>query len=292
MNWQIEKVDTLEAVQLGDDLLEKTSTISNILKSQKYEYLFAAKKEHQVIGIGVGWLNEFHPTAMYFRIYVSDQAQDGQKIADALFQQIKLATVQQDKWIWAGWESDESMRTFLIRNGFRLMRKTYMPTLQISDVQQYLINAEQADNCISLKELLNNPAMKQSFFTLLKETYTATHQVNPVKHYSLKEWENILLNDEPDLEHSLICQENQRIEGYIMMHRVDSRHYEVGWLGVSDSTEPTLLRGLLKRQLESLSEEGVETLELELDTTDWHAMKLFNFLDFENHKAWETYMFQ
>ncbi len=43
MKWQIEKVDTLEAVQLGDDLLEKTSTISNILKSRKYEHLFAAK---------------------------------------------------------------------------------------------------------------------------------------------------------------------------------------------------------------------------------------------------------
>lgn len=292
MNWQIEKIDTLKVEQLGDDLLEKTSAISNILKSRKYEHLFAAKNEHQVIGIGIGWLNEFHPTAMYFRIYVSGQAQDGQKIADALFQQIKLATVQQDKWIWAGWESDEWMRMFLIRNGFYLIRKTYMPTLQISDVQQHLINVEQAGNCISLKELLNNPAMKQSFFTLLKETYTATHQVNPVKHYSLKEWEDILLNDSPDLEHSLICHDHDQIEGYIMLHPVDSGLYEVGWLGVSENTEPTLLHGLLKRQLESLSEQRVETLELEVDTTDWHAMKLFNFLDFEKHKAWETYMFQ
>lgn len=292
MNWQIKKIDKLEADQLEQDLLEKMSDITHILHTQKYEHLFVARNEYHVVGIGVGWLNEFHPTAMYFRIFISERAQDADRMADAIFHQIKLETVHQDKWIWAGSESDETMSTFLIRNGFRLIRKTYMPTLQMNDIQKHFKNVEKADNYISLKELLNNPEMKQSFFTLLKETYTATHQVNPVNNYSLEEWEDILLNDAPDQEHSLISHDHHCIDGFIMMHPVDSRHYEVGWLGISESTEPTLLRRLLKKQLESLSEKGVATLALEVDTTDWHAVKLFSFIDVETGEAWQTYMLQ
>lgn len=96
-------------------------------------------------------------------------------MTDALFHQIKLATVHQDKWIWAGWEPDQHMGGFLERNSFQLMRKTNMPAIQITDIQKQLAHIEQADNYISLKETLNNPVLKESFFTLMKDTYTATH---------------------------------------------------------------------------------------------------------------------
>ena len=81
---------------------------------------------------------EDYPTALYFRIFIHDQAHDSNEMADALFSHIKRGTVQQDKWIWSGWESDQYMGEFLDRNGFGLMRKTYMLALNVADIEKYL----------------------------------------------------------------------------------------------------------------------------------------------------------
>ena len=293
MKWQIEKVESLEALQIEQKLVEKMAEVSGIVRNKRYEQLFVATEQQKVIGIGVSWLNGFHPTAVYFRIFIHDQAHDSNEMADALFSCIKKGTVQQDKWIWSGWEPDQRMGEFLDRNGFRLMRKTYMPTLKAADIEKHLAHLEQADNCFSLQDVLNHPTLKESFLSLLKETYTATHHINPVNTYSLGEWEDILLDDSPDTERSLIClhpTEPTRIDGYIMLHSVDGQCYEVGWVGVSEGVESGLLQRLFKKQLENLKEKGVEVLELEVDTTDWHAMELFDFLEFEKYDAWSTYL--
>ena len=293
MKWQIEKVESLEALQIEQKLVEKMAEVSGIVRNRRYEQLFVATEQQKVIGIGVCWLNEFHPTAVYFRIFIHDQVHNKNGVADALFGHIKKGTIQQDKWIWSGWESNQYRCEFLDRNGFQLMRKTCMPVLKVADIEKYLAPLELPDNCLSLHEVLNNLRLKESFLNLLKETYTATHQINPVSTYSLDDWEEILLEDSPDTEYSLVClhpSEPHRIDGYIMLHSINHQKYEVGWLGERDGAEPDLLQRLFKRQLESLKETGVEELELEVDTTDWHAMKLFDFLNFEEYDAWETYL--
>ncbi len=243
-----------------------TSGLEHALQKVPFQdEVFFAVREGEVSGIGVRWINSFHPTAKYVRL-----------IGDFPVAYLTHHIVPQDKVIYACWEDDQVIPV-LIEEGFQLFRKTYMKIFSIKCLLTQLEHVDVPSYVQSLQEVLNEEP--EIFFTILKINYEATHLANPVVALTWKEWQGHLLIDSPDLTLSAISK-----GGYILLHSISTTDYEIGWLGGTD------LQSLLKWQLTKLQQQGVKRIRIEADTTDWYAMALFSFFNFDKIKAWHAYM--
>ena len=73
---------------------------------------------------------------------------------------------------------------------------------------------------------------------------------------------------------------------YIFLHPISPDHYEVGWVGMNNSTN---LLPILKQQLIQLQRQGVKTVEFEIDTTNHMAWQFAALLQLEKKKSWNSY---
>ena len=144
-----------------------------------------------------------------------------------------------------------------------------------------------------MREVLNEPSLKQDFLQLLKATYEETHLVNASANLTIAEWEQFLTDEEPLVDESLVHVQvidgKKVVTAYILLHQLES--LEIGWIS---GQEDRLLKTMLNHQLLTLHKKGVSSIELEIDTTDPYAMKLFDFLKVESLpcEIWLTYAYE
>ncbi|MEC1177828.1 hypothetical protein P9B03_04975 [Metasolibacillus meyeri] len=115
----------------------------------------------------------------------------------------------------------------------------------------------------SLAQVLQD--QREAFLTERKRNYEETHLHNPAQNFSWQEWEEFLFDDEVDTALSGVLIEDEQITGYIMLHPVTVSHYEIGWIG---QTKQVDVQALLKQQLLALLNKGIQTVEIEVETTD------------------------
>lgn len=104
--------------------------------------------------------------------------------------------------------------------------------------------------------------LTEDLFRLLKHNYEQTHLANEAKDVSWELCREKLLNDNPDLDLSYIIVNDNQISDYMILHKTEDCHYDVGWMGKRRHVD--ILRGLLKKQLIDLEAEGIQTVELKL----------------------------
>ncbi len=276
--YEIKRVEQLGDYQVAPALLKQLDEVQWRLKKQKYNELVLAVNEQSVFGLALSWTNAFHPTAKYVRHY---------GVAPQLLDQLLEKVTPQNKVVYSCFEDETEQILLFEQKGFTLFRKTYMESIQIEALLVALTPAQLQENLRSLHEVLQNNEQRESLFKLLKFNYEQSHLLNEVADYTWQDWEGHLLGDEPDLDLSYVVVEENEVKGYIMIHKNSEDHYEVGWVGLSEGGD---LQGTLKRQLMAMQNRGAKTVGIEVDTTDHFAMQLFEFMDLEQIKSWNSYV--
>ncbi|MFL2060793.1 hypothetical protein ACEN4P_03490 [Marinilactibacillus psychrotolerans] len=167
---------------------------------------------------------------------------------------------------------------------------TYEPTLIVEDCLTHITELSHP-TALTYKEALSNPSLKIELLDLLKRNYINTHQVNPAANLTLSEWESLLLDGQPDWELSLVGLTNGSVSSYITIFSSDQASIEIGWMGLEEQKPASYseLKQLFKKQLELFRSKGVNTIEPEIDTTDYYACELFSFINVTELESFNTY---
>ncbi|QFF98949.1 hypothetical protein PB01_08950 [Psychrobacillus glaciei] len=252
-----------------------------ILKSKKLIFKQTAYIEGKLVGVIMAWKNDFHPYCTYFRL-LTNPFYSSWNIESLLLAKLGKQSLPLQTSIW---ESTTNLKQLYEANGFKEIRRTYMPVLKVDAVDLEIVN----DCSIKkLKELLINPTLKIKLLQFVRKTYEETHLDNPVADKSLEEWEKLLIEDVL-VEGSFIYLDKleQNVKAYSFLHESDQPNtLELGWCG---GVEFDFLHSLLLTQLHYAKEHNVEFLQGEFDTTSPYAMFSLSALPFAPSSAWVTY---
>jgi len=278
-NQTIQKIDTINDFKLDDTLKQKLAELEWRFQFNNFTELFAQISADTVTGIGMSWTSAFHPYAKYIDVIAKNAA-------DELMNHLLAGTATHDKIILSCWDYELEKIQLLKQFQFKLFRKTYMETYEISTLLEQLEQEQSTHTFIPLLEILNEPTLEQNLFQLLKSNYEQTHLDNPVKDVSWQTWKEILVDDTPDFHLSFVAVKENNVTAYIFLHPISTDHYEIGWVGMKN---PTNLLPILKQQLIELQRQGVKTVEFEIDTTNHMAWQFAALLQLEQKKSWNSY---
>lgn len=287
----IKNVTNFNHIKIHPSLKDKLKTVQSILQSEKYHELFIAEKDGNTIALALSWLNSFHPSAKYIRFFAVED-QDQNVYIHKLLTPLLESTASQDKWIYSCYSSEIDNIAIMEEKGFQLFRRTFEETIGVTWMLQHLDSLAIDKKITSLKEVMSDLKKKQQFLTKIKLDYEQTHADNPAGDFTLAEWEEILKNDCPDENRSSVLFKGDKVAAYIMLHAGDTEnHYEIGWVGLDEINQDIfLLKQLLFNQLQSLKDNGVQTIEIEVDSTNPVAMRLFDFLELNKQESWNSYI--
>ncbi|TFD94431.1 hypothetical protein [Jeotgalibacillus sp. R-1-5s-1] len=287
----IERIEAICISHFSSNLKKKVEGFLWLLKRKRFHQIYGVIKENEINAIAFTWQNEFHPQAEKISMF-ADETIGPETIKELIGKLIHHTPDTTADHFVCSVLSDESMIIDTLKeNQFQLMRKTYMPNWEVSVLLEKLEALNTVTHGVySLNKILKDEQHKLSFIKMLKSDYTQSHLVSPVAERSLEEWEALLLDGEPDLHNSLVYIENDVIRGYILLHPVSDRHYEIGWIGSFEKDIPMeVLRGIFKEQLIRLRDKGIQTVEAEVDSTDLLAYELFSFAHFKGEPSWDSY---
>ncbi|WP_391122214.1 hypothetical protein [Psychrobacillus sp. L3] len=252
-----------------------------ILKSTKLVFKHTAYIEGKLVGVIMAWKNDFHPYCTYFRL-LANPLYSSWNIESKLIAKLGKQNLPLQTSIW---ETATNLKQFYESNGFKEIRRTYMPVLKVDAVDLEIV-----DDCSikTLKEILLNPTLKIKLLHFVRKTYEETHLDNPVAEKSLEEWEQLLVDDViVDGSFIYLDKLEQNIKAYSFLHESDQPYtLELGWCG---SVKFDFLQSLLLKQLHYAKEHNVEFLQGEFDTTSPYAMFSLGALPFEPCPTWITY---
>ena len=267
--------------KFSDELQEALKDIQWRLHSNNFLELFAQIEGKIIIGIGISWLNAFHPHAKYIRVVSMNNF-------ESLIEKLLHTISPQEHVIYSCWSDDIASIQFLQNWDFQLFRKTYMETYNVNDLVAKMPTYPSSATLLSLKEVLQQPKLVESLFQLVKLNYEKTHLHNPVKNMTWRMWKEDLLEDTPDLQLSYIALEQNEVVAYIFLHPISDPVYEVGWVGTS--TDDFDLHIILTKQLHKLKRKGILNVAFEVDTTDVHAWEFAELLTLKKKKSLNSYM--
>lgn len=169
----------------------------------------------------------------------------------------------------------DGLDKLLLEEGFRFIRKT-----EIINIYPQKSEIAELDNVIkTVAQISHDPTLMSSLVELCKSIYKETHVDNPVADIPISGWKNMIMADLIE-ENSYIVLNDNSVISFSFMHQGDEEDgWELGWLGVEEGSELTLLDSLLNRQLRDAVECGIVTIEKEVDTTcpySLHIAKLFS----------------
>lgn len=281
----------LNTTLLTSNLSEKISSILPKIRSSSYNQVINSTSKESVIALGVSWKNPVHPHAEYFKVYLDDSEQEKEQLQNQLLTQLEQnASPSSDRFIYSLMNDQSNIISLLESSGYELIRKTYEPKLTVVDCLTHITEPSHS-TALTYKEALSNPSLKAELFYLLKRNYVNTHQVNPTADMTLSEWESLFLDEQPDLDLSLVGLTKGSISSYITVFSSDQTSVEIAWVGLDEETPISYfeLKQLFKKQLELFRSKGVDSIETEVDTTDYYACGLFSFIKLTDLESFNTY---
>ncbi|MGV3464943.1 MAG: GNAT family N-acetyltransferase [Heyndrickxia sp.] len=255
---------------------------------------FIAKNNLDLIGIVTAWKSSFHPHCLYFTLIVHPLYR-GETVEHHLL--ASLENVSADLPLQTSiWETNFSLKNLFENYGFTEMRRTFMPTLNITllkDIDLELIQKHQLNEIYiqSLSEIKNDHEMKKQLVTFAKETYEKTHKANPPREGDLMEWEKLIFYEDTLLEGSNILIKDNEIIGFAMLHiGEESDCLEFGWRGVKEEKYHNNLITLLTAfQIKYAKGHGYKYIKGEIDTTDPYSLEILKAFPFTPSPTWITY---
>ncbi|MER2128405.1 hypothetical protein [Solibacillus sp.] len=282
-NSTIQQVHALENFQLNALLIEPLQTVKWRIDAKRFSELFIVTENDQVNGIGISWTNPNHPTAKYIQI-----------IATGYQPQLMQALLENmdghNKVILSCWEYETEKLVYMKNFGFQLFRKTYMESYLVNDLLQTLQHVPEVANGCSLQQMIGNTQLEKQLFSLVKFNYEQTHLHNEAQEKEWQLWRAAVLDDAPDMKvPCIVVDDDGKISAYMFVHPVEENHVEIGWMGKTNSFE---MQCLLKTILLHLANSCIQTVEFEIDTTDYFAYELADLLALKYKISWDSYIYK
>lgn len=274
-------IKNIHDYKMNDDVKESLKDVYWRIESNNYEDVIAEVEGHTIKSVSIRWRNLNHPLAQY--IHFTSNASE-----EMLSSMINIQKPY-DRIIFSCWENEIEKIKLLQTFPFELFRKTYMEKVKINTLLKKMHVTAAHETVLSLKQVLTQRLLEEQLFKLLKHSYEQTHLHNPAQREDWRTWKEKLLADNPDLEMSHIVIENNYVTAYIFVHRINDVHYEIGWVGQQGNVS---LLPILKKQLLALQNKGVQSVEFEIDTTDYNAWQFADVLDLTSKISWHSYVFK
>lgn len=290
MPYTVSQLASFKTNFFSSNLLEQVTPLLSRLESDYYNNKLKVTIDHSIIAIAISWSNPFHPHAEYFKIHLDNSVKESIELRDPILQSLEnCPSSTADRFVYSLMSSETSMIRTLESNHYELIRKTYEPEWTLDDCLNQL-SVSKHTHTLSYKEVFQDSQLKNQLMTLLKQNYEHTHLVNPAVDMTLQEWESFLIDEEPDWDLSLVALDDEGITAYVTTFRSETA-IEVAWSGMRESRPSSclLLKRLFKTQLLLFEQHGVESVEPEIDTTDYFVLELFSFMDYLEKDCLLTY---
>ncbi len=256
---------------------------------------YTALHENQVIGTMFAWKSEFHSNCIYFRIFIdpSFRVENIEKeLLDVLIEHAEKQKVDYLPLQTSLWETSIGLKKLYKKYGFKELRRTYMPVLQVEDA---LVSTPVAldSNIRTIEEISQDQKLKSKLVELVRRNYMETHMDNPVlENIEIAVWEQLVFAEDVIADGSFVYidEYTEEIIAYSFMHLSDTVDtFELGWCGASPDESQENILSLVDCQIAYAHKQGVQKLMGEFDTTDEAAMGVLASFPFAPCPTWVTY---
>ena len=170
----------------------------------------------------------------------------------------------------------EGLAEVLLYKGLRFIRKT--DVIMIRPQKRVVLANNRRVTPIS--EITNDSILMTSLFELAKRIYSETHSDNPVGDFPNVSWESIIMDD-LNVDNSYVVVNDTEVIAFSFMYPVDKDKWELGWLGVEDLAELTLLDEMIAIQIQDAAKSGIKSIEKEIDSTCPYSKHIVDSLSYE-----------
>ncbi|MGV7115583.1 GNAT family N-acetyltransferase [Paenibacillus kyungheensis] len=273
----------------GDDAKKEL-----FIENHKRTFAWCARKKEQIIGVLVGWTNNFHPYANYISLHIHpkyrlEAVED--KLIKALQQVPSVYPFQMSSW-----KNQYPTSAFYTRNHFEKIRCTYTARLDLNKVINDSLTSHKAiissKNYImyDLEQWKNIDTYLYDLAIHIRDDYAQKHMVNPLGVYEIKKWQELLDAEDIIKQGSYIVYDysSKQIVAYGLMHFVNNKVVELGW---SNGKLNALKKweSILWKQFYLAWNQGYYSVEMEIDNTDQERLNLLDQYPFETISILNTY---
>lgn len=290
----IKEYDKSDQEQLKEliDLSFEEEGLLNILKKSRFKFAYSAFSEEKLVGVVFGWVSSFHPYCTYFKILCNSLYVRGNVIEKLLTKVESLETIDFPLQT-SIWETSINLKKIYEKSEFKEIRRTYMPTLQVSDFKEGAVRFSEKGHILkTLAEVSLNNELVEKLVLLVKKNYEETHKVNPVVTTGLEEWKNLVFSNDIIAKGSYVFldPDGNDILAYSFLHESDEENsYELGWCGSSSSECKGIIPQLTLQHIKYAGDHDVKAIIGEFDTTDSSAMEVLKTFPFAPSPTWITY---
>src|SRR5699024_10661045 len=104
------------------------------------------------------------------------------------------------------WETSLYAKRVYEQNGFKEIRRTYMPTLHVADFKETVVPFSIEHRTFkSLANISSNTELVEQLLLLTKRNYEDTHKANHVAAIELAKWKRLILAEDVVTEESFVC---------------------------------------------------------------------------------------
>lgn len=225
--------------------------------------------------------SEWHPHCVYTQLAYDLNEPDLQQLQSC----IEFLRNEFDKPLF--FLIDERFSTvasILVEQDYRMIRKTDM--VHISPEKH---NNARASSLATITQINDDAVLMNSLVELSKSTYTETHMSNPVGDHSMQVWRDIIL-DGLLKDHSYVVLEGKEVIAFSFMYEGDKNSWELGWIGVNELSNLSLLDTMLAQQLTEAKERNISFIEKEVDSTCPYSLHICQSVKYEVVETLFAYM--
>lgn len=186
---EIEQIKQLFKLCFEDEFL------LNIVNSAQLKFAYTAFIDNKLVGFVFAWRSNFHPNCTYFRILVNPFYKS-LNIEELLLSKVENLKMEDLPLQTSVWENSKNLISMYIDHGFKEIRRTFSPTLHVSDLTEYPLNTRDKSHIRTLEEVLHNEVLIKKLTHLVKRNYERTHVVNPVANFALDKWKELIFADD------------------------------------------------------------------------------------------------
>jgi hypothetical protein len=262
----------------------------NILNKNRYIFAYSAFLENELVGVMFSWQSSFHPYCTYFRILVNP-FYNSLNITEQLLSRIEDLRTKNVPLQTSVYETVNSLISTYKENGFNVIRRTYSPTLKVSDVVDYIPHNIENHQIKNLGEVLSDEWLMRELTYFVKSIYEKTHEANPTADFEIDTWRKLILVDDLVKNGSYIyLDKNEKsINAFSFLHESEeSDSLELGWCGAAEDEHKILIPQLFFHQVNYAIKNGFQFIIGEFDSTDEYTMEVLNNFPFSPSPTWMT----
>lgn len=270
-------------------MTKNDGTIIDMLEQPNNYVAYVYYEQEELVGCMVAWKSSFHPFCTYFQTIIHP---DFLPATGELITVLEDTLNIQDYPLLTKVEEGTALADYYQKKHFEIIRKTYLPSMNIDNYSKLLLPVETNERIKSMDEVQQNSELVNQLVKLVKTNYVETHLVNPVADFDLATWRNLLFQEDLILNGSYVYlnENKKRVIAYSMLHESEqSDTVELGWIGTSKKSEIGLLHQLIALQINDAKENNYHHLEGEFDTTDPYAMAVFHHFPFPTDNVLLTF---